>query len=122
MLKSEISKHESYQKEKIQAQKALSDKVIKDQESQLAKKEATLKDMLNDSENLHSHKAQLHAELERYKKLLPEAESLLQEVNKRHQMTQRELDNMTIEHEKEFQNNERLTIELTNEKHRYEDL
>ena len=74
--------------------------MIKDQESQLAKKEATLKDLLNDSENLHSRKAQLHAELERYKKLLPEAESLLQEVNKRHQMTQRELDNMTIEHEK----------------------
>ena len=61
--------------------------------------------IINDSEILHSHKAQLQAELEQYKEVLPEPEFLFKEVNKRHQMTQRELDNMAIENEKEIQNN-----------------
>ena len=76
-MENEILKHESYQKDKSQAQKALSDKVIRDQEAQLEQKESTIKDSL-------TRQSQLHSELERYKSLLAEAESLLQEVNKRH--------------------------------------
>ena len=93
MLEDEILKHESYQKDKLQAQKALSDKVLRDQEIQLEQKDNTIKDLL-------MRQTQLQKELERYKSLLAEAESLLQEVNKRHQVTQRELDNRTDEYER----------------------
>ena len=115
MLENEILKHESYQKDKLQAQKALNDKVLRDQEMQLEQKESTVNDLL-------MRQSQLQSELERYKSLLAEAESLLQEVNKRHQVTQRELDNKSTEHEGQLQTNSKLASDLEIEKRRYLDL
>ena len=115
MLENEILKHESYQKDKLQAQKALNDKVLRDQEMQLEQKESTINDLL-------MRQSQLQSELERYKSLLAEAESLLQEVNKRHQVTQRELDSKSTEHEGQLQTNSKLASDLEIEKLRYLDL
>lgn len=49
----------------------------------------------------HDQRKKIQAELENYKIYLPEAENLLQEVNKRHQAAQKEIESMKFKLAKE---------------------